>query len=227
MERLLQNSPMVFQTSDMKTIYNLNGLFSLDNCHLKIDDNDTIIIDNIKLKIYKNPEHIGGSFWLSSIGMILYIKSLNFDFSNKTILELGCGVALPSMYLSYFSNNITISDLDPSIGDINCKMNNIDTIKSKLISWSSLDSMDNSKYNVIIASDCVYRNTWRFFLDAIKKYFDKNSNGMLLICNPYRDGWDDFVYALSEYLPDISQFSKKITYDNYYIELEFIYFVII
>lgn len=117
MIRLLQNNPTTFQTTDGKTLYNLSGNFYLDNKSFLTINENKLYIDNNIINIYKNTEQIGGSFWLSSIAMLLLLQKYNKEdfYNNKSILELGAGIALPSIYLSNFSNNITSTDDNISI----------------------------------------------------------------------------------------------------------------
>lgn len=218
MIKLLQNNSYTFQTSELQTLYNIYGKFNItDNNILYIDDNNILYIDDIIIKIYKDPKYIGGSFWLSSIAMVLILQKYDKSFfNNKKILELGCGIALPSLYLSNFSNNITISDNNLDIIKDNIIYNNI---KTKIINWDNVDC--NEEYDIIIICDCVYKNTYNNLLNTVKKLLKKNGN--LFIINPFRLHWDEFVYGLLENYDNIIIDNIKLFYnDKYYIDLQFI-----
>jgi hypothetical protein len=208
--KLLQCNSCIFQTDDLKTLYNLIGIFKFDNTILEITPNH-IIINDIILSYNKIPKQIGGSFWLSTIAMLLFISKNKNIFKDKTILELGAGLALPSNYIQKVCNpkNITASDYE-------CLTNKI-----KHIDWNNLDDSDNTKYDIIIACDCIYRNSYSYLLQTIKKYLVKN--GKLFIINPYRDGLDDFIYGIREFNHNINIKIENLIYssnaNNYTIEL--------
>ena len=221
MIRLLQNSPTTFQTDDLKTIYNISGKFSIDNDNYLTIDNNIINIKDEIYTFYRDSNHIGGSIWLSSIAMILYIQKNNKkNFENKKILELGAGIALPSIFLSKISEKIVSSDFDISITNVNIQKNNCNNIDVKQIIWSELDEeiIGNEKYDIIIASDCIYRNTYKILLNTIKKFMKQN--GKLIISNAYRESLDDFIYGLLEIDSNVKIIEQKLYYnDIYYIDL--------
>jgi SAM-dependent methyltransferase len=74
---------------------------------------------------------------------------------------------------------------------------------------------DTDKYDVVIASDCVYRNTGSDLAKAIKKYLAPG--GALIVLNPYRDGWDEFAYSMLEWGEGRAQVGEEtIVYNNEY-----------
>jgi hypothetical protein len=221
MDELIQNNALTFQTPNLKIIYNISGIFKWEDEAFQIIINDNIItIDNKQYIIYKNLNYIGGSFWISSIAMILFIQKYSEQFKNKSILELGAGIALPSIYLSNYSNNITVSDIDLNVCSNSIILNHVDTIiKTKYISWSNLDISDTDTYDIIIACDCIYRNTSESLLETIKKY--SHNKTTLYLYNAIRNSdCDEFIYALQELYSNITYNIKYLYYNNlFYIKL--------
>lgn len=90
MIKLLQNNSFTFQTLELQTLYNISGKFNIYENYITINDSK-LYIDNIIIKLYKDPKYIGGSFWLSSIAMLLIFQKYDKKyFENKKIIELGC-----------------------------------------------------------------------------------------------------------------------------------------
>ncbi len=209
MKAIMQNNPNTFQTDDLKTIVRPQGSFNLatskdTSSSINITDHTLSVLNsnNIKEKyfIYEDPSHIGGCFWLSSIAMILFIDTHKDYFKDKKVLELGSGIGLPAMHIAKTCTPsfVTMSDKDASITQTSSNSNGIFELcntEVKYIDWYN-NQNNNEKYDVIIASDCVYRNTQDAFLQTIKNYL--KDDGIFIFINAYRDGLDDFIYSLQE-----------------------------
>jgi 2-polyprenyl-3-methyl-5-hydroxy-6-metoxy-1,4-benzoquinol methylase len=221
MIKLLQNNSFTFQTTELQTLYNISGKFNIYNDTYIIINDGKLYIDDIIINLYKDTKYIGGSFWLSSIAMLLIFQKYDKKyFENKKILELGCGLGLPSIYLSKYSNNITASDnnIDIILNSIN--YNDISNIKTIFIDWDKIN-ICNNKYDIIIICDCIYKENYNNILNAIKNLL--TDNGKIFIINPERLHWDDFVYGLLEYNDNIKLDDIKLFYnDKYYIDLHYI-----
>lgn len=209
MKTILQNNPNTFQTGDLKTVMRPQGTFNLANnlftSRINITDHTlTIISNDIKQTyfIYENPTHIGGCFWLSSIAMMLFIDTHKDYFKDKKILELGSGIGLPAMHIAKTCTPkfVTMSDQDSYITKTSSDLNGMFELANtevKYIDWDNIsDIVEEDKYDVIIASDCVYRNTQQAFLQTIKTHL--KNNGLFIFINAYRDGLDEFIYSLQE-----------------------------
>lgn len=238
MELIIQNSPISFQTHDMKTLTTLNGIFKLENNDFCVNiignnniysncnenNNSTLNINGYEYLLIKEPWFIGGSYWLSSIAMLLYIENNKDLFINKKILELGSGLGLPGMHLARIcsKNRVTLSDIENTVTHDSLYVNNManyDNINNCFIDWNNSDK-HNEKYDIIIASDCVYRNTQGIFVDTIKNLL--KNDGMLIMFNADRDGIDEFEYSCKELFENIIIETKKlILNDHYFIELLF------
>ena len=210
MKSIIQNNPTTFQTEDMQMFHDLEGIFEIDNSKLSIKDN-TIYMNNCKIQFHKQ-HGIGGSFWLSSIALILFLDQHQEQFTNKTVLELGAGCALPSAYIAKHAKSVTASDLQPEIAQDTFELNNL-SCPAIYLNWTE-SVPQNTKYDIIIAADCIYRTTHSYFVNAIKN--NLASNGKFFICNADRDHLDDALYALQENWPDMQIETHDIIYNSKY-----------
>lgn len=161
---------------------------------------------------------IGANVWLSSLSMSSWIMNNSSCFQNKKILEIGCGVGLCSLMtaaLQYDMSPISIVASDYTDGlkrnfDINKKINSATlhhNIEYKSLDWydtfnSAYDTtaaMDGP-YDVIIATDCIYKSTCTSFKQAVLT--NLAIGGTLVMVNPVetsRPGVDGFIYSLAEF----------------------------
>jgi predicted nicotinamide N-methyase len=192
------------------------------------------------LKEYSEAEcGIGAGCWLSSIAMLSWLSDNYQKHSASRVLEIGCGVALNSLYLacshSHAHTNITASDYKHTIGyalDENKVLNGIDTSKVayEVLDWNQCISETYNPsetigaFDLIIATDCIYKSTATMFFNVIKHHLAKN--GKLLLINPMetsRPGTDNLIYKLAE-MGEISvshiaiQLNKKYTKPLIFVE---------
>lgn len=237
-ETLIQNSPFKGQAIDTNTnkVIDISDFVGDFNILEEKDDNTIIhwtpiqVTRNsnlvrsfhihghsvpILIKEYNESEcGIGAGCWLSSIAMLSWLSDHNNSYTNKRILEIGCGVALNSLYLAsldyYQTTHITASDYKHTIGYVleeNKSFNNINENRAeyKVLDWqqccsSTYDPLDTiGKYDLIIATDCIYKSTASLFFNVIKHHLAPN--GTLLLINPMetsRPGTDQLIYKLAE-----------------------------
>ena len=96
-----------------------------------------------------------GQLWDASAVLAKYMKTL--ELRDGRILELGCGLALPSLTLQYRGADITASDYHPVSRKFlarNCAANDLEKVPFIQLDWDAPDSTD--KYDLIIASDVLY-----------------------------------------------------------------------
>lgn len=215
MKCLLQNNPNHFQCSDMQGLMSIQGSFRLEDHDQEIlVFKDHIDIDGRRVGFQRHDgvTHIGGSFWLSSIATMLIMGEYLKNSESLKILEIGAGIALTSQYLqsAYPLCHVTVSDLDTDILP--------ECLNTKCIDWDNLDSMDTEKYDVVIASDCIYRNTMHGVLDCVIKYL--KPQGKVFVVNALRESVDEFGYAITEYVDNCEFTNIRLIYNNeYYTDL--------
>lgn len=183
-------------------------------------------IDAIYIKEVDEDEGgIGGGIWLSSIVLSSWIARHTHLFKDRRILELGCGVSLCGLTtaISTKARSLQLTDCDTSL--FQCLKTNIER-NSKSIrlipsiqpyDWNLAHQTDNnSSFDIVLASDCVYHNTRWILLDAIINKI--KINGKLIMANPpewNRPGFDEFIYALQQY-GDVSIERMRIVMNKQY-----------
>jgi predicted nicotinamide N-methyase len=120
---------------------------------------------------YDDPEGIAESLGISSAlwpifgiiwpsGFILANFMLDYDFQDKRILEVGCGIGLSSLLLNHLLADITATDYHPAVEgflDKNALLNNDRKIPFVLADWKDINP-ELGKFDLIIASDLLYED---------------------------------------------------------------------
>lgn len=97
-----------------------------------------------------------GMVWASSEAMANYL--LDYDFSDRKILEIGCGMALISHTLNAMGANISAMDIHPVVGEFlsdNTELNGTKDIPFHNASWSDPD-VELGQFDLIVGSDILY-----------------------------------------------------------------------
>ena len=98
-----------------------------------------------------------GVVWPSSEVLANFI--FDYDFKNKRILEVGCGIGLSSLILNRLNADITATDYHPEAEkflDINTELNKDDEIPFVRTCWSNEYQEELGKFDLIIGSDLLY-----------------------------------------------------------------------
>lgn len=96
-----------------------------------------------------------GQLWPA--GTVLAKAMKVIDLKKQRVLELGCGLALPSLVLQYRGADITASDYHPVSRKFlshNCELNGLKDIPFIQLDWDN--PLTDDKYDLIIASDVLY-----------------------------------------------------------------------
>jgi predicted nicotinamide N-methyase len=99
---------------------------------------------------------IFGVVWPSSIVLANFM--LDYDFANKRILEIGCGIGLVSLLLNSKHADISATDIHPEAGkylEKNTILNHGKAIPFERASWNDLDTT-LGKFDLVIGSDLLY-----------------------------------------------------------------------
>lgn len=97
-----------------------------------------------------------GVVWDSGRALAARLSDLEVD--GLRILEVGCGIALPSHVLNERGADITATDYNPDAGaflDRNTALNERPRIPFVLADWADLSS-DMGRFDLIVASDVLY-----------------------------------------------------------------------
>ncbi len=97
-----------------------------------------------------------GIVWPSAEVLASFMS--DFKVKGKRILEVGCGIALPSLLLNHAHADITATDYHPEAGNFlqeNSELNNDRLIPFIRTGWADRDD-DLGEFDLIIGSDLLY-----------------------------------------------------------------------
>ena len=128
---------------------------------------------------------IFGMLWPS--GQVLAHAMQTYAIQGKSILELGCGLALASLVVHRRGGDITASDCHPLTADFlleNLKLNQLPPMKYQTGNWSRANPL-LSRFDLIIGSDVLYdREQPEILSQFIEQH--ANPNAEVLIVDPDR-----------------------------------------
>lgn len=121
-----------------------------------------------------------GQLWPAGQVLANAVKKINI--AEKRIIELGCGLGLPSLVLKHRNADITASDRHPLSElflDKNSLLNHIAPIPFVNLCWEK-PTLDVGKFDIIIASDVLYeRHHAKILADLIDKISQPNAKVMV------------------------------------------------
>ncbi|MCO4795575.1 MAG: methyltransferase domain-containing protein [Bacteriovoracaceae bacterium] len=133
-----------------------------------------------------------GVIWPSSEALAQIM--LTSPIKNKTILEVGCGMALPSLLLNKRKADITATDHHPDAElflEKNLKLNNDTGFPFIRADWKDESNL-LKKYDLIIASDLLYQiGNPKLLSKFINNHL--NPNGDVFLVDPGRGNTNRFI----------------------------------
>ena len=134
---------------------------------------------------------IFGVVWPS--GEILAHCMLDYDIGGKSVLEVGCGIALASLVLNHRSANITATDYHPETErflNYNVMLNKGKKIPFVRTGWDDVvDAL--CSFDIIIGSDLLYeRNHVELLSEFINRHAEKHCD--VIIVDPGRGNQASF-----------------------------------
>jgi predicted nicotinamide N-methyase len=136
--------------------------------------------------------------WPSAIAMAEWLCEHPETVHGKQVLEIGCGLALPSIVASRLGARVMITDYvnEPlDLARYNMKLNGDGSAQFRLLDWRSFE--DVAPVDVLLASDVAYE---RRMFDALKAAFHQlvKPEGIILISEPQRAFARAFFDGLKE-----------------------------
>jgi predicted nicotinamide N-methyase len=126
-----------------------------------------------------------GVVWPSSVVLANFM--LDYDFANKRILEIGCGIGLVSLLLNSKHADISATDMHPEAGNYlqeNTSLNCGKVIPFERASWNNIDT-ELGRFDLIIGSDLLYE---RENIDNLAYFINKHTklDSKVVIVDPGR-----------------------------------------
>jgi predicted nicotinamide N-methyase len=139
-----------------------------------------------------------GEIWPASIALSEYIATLNIDWSQVRAIELGCGLAIPSILMAKLgARSVVASDCHPDVGAFlreSIKQNQVDSLNYLEVDWTT-GPLPDEKFDLVVASDVVYdAHLPRVLADAMTKLASPGAT--ILLTDPGRAYLQDFEVAM-------------------------------
>lgn len=116
-----------------------------------------------------------GILWQGSIGLAEYLGEHPDLVKNKTVLELGCGLGLPSLVATHLGGEVLATDFHPDVEEYfmrNCRHSSIHC-DYKRMNWRE-ERCNSQKFDVVIGSDVLYES----------RHPGEVARGLMKFCNP-------------------------------------------
>ncbi len=138
-----------------------------------------------------------GILWPSALGLSQFLGSPPELVRNKTVLELGCGLGLPSLVASHLGGSVLATDFHPDVEEYflrNCRHSSVEC-KYQRLNWRE-DLEEVQKFDVVIGSDVLYesRHPKEVALGLMKFV---NEKGTIILSDPGRNYLQQFVTAMN------------------------------
>lgn len=124
-----------------------------------------------------------GVIWPSARALASLLASQSGDLRGQKILEIGCGLAIPSLLASKLGAEVIATDFHPEVPrflERNCHLNQISKLQYIALDWrvSALDEAE--KFDWVIGSDILYeRQQPALVAEVMAKYLKKGGMGVL------------------------------------------------
>ena len=141
-----------------------------------------------------------GALWEAGIGLSQFLN--NYDVTHKAVLEIGCGLALPSFVISQKGGNVTASDFHidvPIFLEINQKENDL-YFPYRAMNWREeieRTKADLGTFDLVIGSDILYESKHPTEVASALIAFLK-PGGRIILADPGRAYIQQFVTAMKQ-----------------------------
>ncbi len=170
------------------------------------------------LGIHEGTWSLFGVLWPS--GEVLARIMFNKKIEGLSILEVGCGIGLPSLILNQRMANITASDSHPlsnSFLNINSDLNQDKRIPFHTCDWKN-NTEPIGRFDLIIGSDLLYQ---RDHCQLLADFINKNSKNKceVLIVDPGRGNLSNFKKEMIKngFSLTVSRFQEQDTLEEPYL----------
>ena len=138
--------------------------------------------------------------WPSAIALVKVLQKHPSLIRDKTVLELGAGIGLPSLLMANEAKTIQVSDYDSEAAELlrkNIGHLQLQNVQALQLDWNDLP--ENINPEVIILSDVNYDPTqFESLTKLIQKFIHQGCT--IILSTPQRIIANPFVLALSEFI---------------------------
>lgn len=137
-----------------------------------------------------------GILWPAAEGLARYLEENKVEVANKSVIELGCGLGLPSMVAKNLGANVLATDFHPDVAfylERNCRHSSL-TVKYQRYNWRD-PAEDVGKFDVVMGSDVLYESKHPGEVAAALIKLMK-PGGEILLADPGRNYLKPFIAAM-------------------------------
>lgn len=136
--------------------------------------------------------------WPAGNALAAHVYKRASDWQGKKVLELGCGLALPSLVLARTGIEVMATDLHPDVPEFlkrNIEHNGVSALNFCALDWRELKNEE--RFDVILASDVLYdRVQPEQLFDFLQKHL--HSGAEFILTDPGRPYFDRFLLLMKE-----------------------------
>lgn len=150
-----------------------------------------------------------GILWPAAEALAEYIAENASLVKNKTVLELGCGLGLPSLVASHLGGQVLATDFHPDVEEYfirNCRHSSVECEYQRL-NWR--EENVSQKFDVVIGSDVLYESKHPREVALGLLRFVKE-DGMIILSDPGRSYLQQFLSAMNDLGVSEEMYSKKV-----------------
>lgn len=140
--------------------------------------------------------------WPSSKALSQFLKNAPHLTNNKTILEIGAGIGLPSFIIARHVSEMIISDYAPEavcLLEKNIQYLELNRVKAMCIDWNKLPA--DIKADVLLLSDINYApDQFESLFKLISQFLKQNTT--VIIATPQRITTSQFAALIQPYIKD-------------------------
>lgn len=150
-----------------------------------------------------------GILWPAAEGLAHFLADHPELVKNKTVLELGCGLGLPSLVASHLGGKVLATDFHPDVEEYflrNCRHSSVECRYQRL-NWR--EENVHETFDVVIGSDVLYeskhpKEVARGLMRFVKK------GGTVILSDPGRSYLQQFLSAMNDLGVKDELFSKTV-----------------
>lgn len=139
-----------------------------------------------------------GILWPAAEGLAIYLNDHPEIVKGKTVLELGCGLGLPSIVASHLGGKVLATDFHPDVEEYfkrNCRHSVVQCDYQRL-NWRE-ERTDLGPYDVVMGSDVLYESKHPSEVArGLIKFLAPG--GTIILSDPGRSYLQQFVTAMNK-----------------------------
>jgi predicted nicotinamide N-methyase len=150
----------------------------------------------------QTPAPLFGCLWPSAEALAAFLMQRNWPLQGQRVLEIGCGLGLPSLLCARLGAEVEAMDHHPEVASLlarNCQRNQLEPLTFHLTSFQNAKTQLGT-YDIILGSDILYEpELYPELEDFILRHVGQRSQ--VLIADPGR-------YAVTSFGPKLKQISQ-------------------